>query len=134
VALLLSDEVCADLRRHAVSCYPEECVGVLYASKCGAVFAQPLRNASPEPRRGFSVSARDYLAVERDAEAKGLTVLGFYHSHPDAEARPSLHDAEYGWAHWWTVIVPVSPVGAGQPRAYRFDEKARTFHPATFLA
>ncbi|MEW5742384.1 MAG: M67 family metallopeptidase [Myxococcota bacterium] len=128
MALLLPDEVSAALRRHAVSCYPEECVGALLSSKGGVIFAKPLANASDAPRTGFSLSARDYLATEREAAKRGLTVLGFYHSHPDAEATPSMRDAETGWAQWWTVIVPVSRVGAGQPRAFRFDERSRTFH------
>lgn len=127
MALLLSDEVSAALRRHAVACYPEECVEALVATREGRVFPRPLSNAADQPRTGFSLSARDYLAMEDEAQRKGLTVLGFYHSHPDAPAVPSARDASAAWPQWWTVIVPVTKVGAGQPRAWRFDEEARAF-------
>jgi proteasome lid subunit RPN8/RPN11 len=120
----LSPALVAALQEHARARYPEECVGALLRAPSGAVTARPLANVAAEPRRGFLVSARDYLALEAEADARGLSLLGFYHSHPDAEAVPSARDAEAAWSGWWTVIVPVRADGAGRPRAWRYDGTA----------
>jgi proteasome lid subunit RPN8/RPN11 len=123
----LSAETRAALQRHAASNWPEECCGALLVAKDGAVTVRPLANAAPQPTRAFALSARDYLAVETEAEARGLEVLGFYHSHPDGSAVPSGRDAEFASGRWWTVILPVTKAGAGAPRAWRFDEARRGF-------
>ena len=52
----------------------------------GAAFAGESR------RRRFRIPADEYLRADRDARAAGLSVLGFYHSHPDHPARPSQYD------------------------------------------
>lgn len=123
----LSRETRERLSRHAQASYPEECCGALLGDAQGQVTARALANAAPERGRAFALSARDFLAVEAEAEATGLTVLGFYHSHPDEPAVPSAHDAQFASARWWTVIVPVTKDGAGAPRAWRFDEARGAF-------
>jgi proteasome lid subunit RPN8/RPN11 len=123
----LTEALAAALQAHARACYPEECVGALLEGPSGEVTARRLVNAAAERRRGFSISARDYLAVEAEAERAGATLVGFYHSHPDAPAVPSARDAEAAWAGWWTVIVPVRRDGAGAPRAWRFDPQRAAF-------
>lgn len=127
----LIDALVAELQAHARACYPEECVGALLEAPTGEVTARRLVNAAPDRRRGFSLAARDYLAVEAEAERGGATLVGFYHSHPDAPAVPSAEDAATAWAGWWTVIVPVQRDGAGLPRVWRFDPERAVFAEAT---
>lgn len=117
----LTADLAAALQAHARARYPEECVGALLQAPSGAVTARPLPNAAAAPRRGFALAAHDYLAVEAEADQRGFTLVGFYHSHPDADAVPSARDAEAAWTGWWTVIVPVWDGGAGPPRAWRYD-------------
>jgi proteasome lid subunit RPN8/RPN11 len=45
--------------------------------------------------------------VEKDARARGLEVLGYYHSHPDHPARPSINDREHAWPWYSYVIISV---------------------------
>lgn len=120
----LTPALAVALQEHARACYPAECVGALLRAPSGEVTARPLENAAEEPRRGFALAARAYLAVEAEAEQRGFTLVGFYHSHPDAEAVPSARDAEAAWTGWWTVIVPVWEGDAGAPRAWRYDGAA----------
>ena len=122
------DSVAEVLRGHAARAWPEECCGALLADAAGTLFARPLENAAADRRNGFNVSARDYLRLEAHAEAHGLSLVGFYHSHPDAPASPSASDAQSAWAWRWTVIVPVTAGVSGVPRAFRFDDTTRTFH------
>jgi proteasome lid subunit RPN8/RPN11 len=51
------------------------------------------RNASDDPSR-FVIDPIDHIARRREARERGLTVLGFYHSHPHSAAVPSATDRE----------------------------------------
>jgi proteasome lid subunit RPN8/RPN11 len=110
-------EVLAAMRAHAERAWPEECVGAVLSD--GAVL--PLQNVANDRRSSFLVSARESLEVERAAEAKGLNVLGFYHSHPDGPAVPSASDADQASEGRWTFIVQVLDGVAATPRAFFFE-------------
>ena len=68
------------------------------------------------PRNRFEIDPGEMVRVDRAARAEGLSVVGFYHSHPDAPARPSEFDREHAWPGYCYVIVSVA---AGQPREMR---------------
>lgn len=67
------------IRREAVRAYPHEGCGALLGPATGDVEeALPLPNTEEQaPRTRFVVSARDYIAVEEEADARGLRLLGF---------------------------------------------------------
>jgi len=103
------------IRREAVRAYPHEGCGALLGPATGEVEeALPLPNTEElAPRTRFVVSARDYIAVEDEADARGLRLLGFWHSHPDHPARPSSTDRKYAWEGLLTLVIAVEN---GEPR------------------
>ncbi len=123
----MNAELELSLRAHAEAAYPEECVGALLADGGRLVAAVPLENCATDRRRAFAVHPRDYLAAERSAAARGLTLTGLYHSHPDAPAVPSTSDRETAAPGLFTVIVPVVAGRAGAPRTFHFDDAADDF-------
>jgi proteasome lid subunit RPN8/RPN11 len=106
--LRLTPEAAAALAAHAEASYPDECVGLLLGSYEGetklavAICAVENRWAGqmtlaedddPHSRRDrFYLDPRDYLRADREAQARGLDLVGCYHSHPDSPARPSERD------------------------------------------
>ena len=109
------------IRAHAAQDYPHECCGFLVGQVDGetvmvirTVPAANLRDDSPRNR--FEIDPGDLVKTDRAARAEGLGVVGFYHSHPDAPARPSEFDREHAWAGYCYVIVSVQ---AGLPREMR---------------
>lgn len=103
------------MRAHAERAFPEECVGALLGD--GQV--RPLENAARDRRVTFSISAADYLALERE----GVGVAGFYHSHPDGPAVPSEADARSANEAFLTLIIPVLGGVAAAPRTFRFEDE-----------
>ena len=99
--LELTDEVLATMRAHAERAWPEECVGAVLSDGATSV---PLQNVAIDRRGSFLVSARESIELERTAEAKGLSVLGFYHSHPDGPAVPSAADVASAGGRWMFII------------------------------
>ncbi|MDR3437936.1 M67 family metallopeptidase [Telmatospirillum sp.] len=120
VAVLQIEEAdFAALRRHAAESYPEECCGLLIgrretdgvgpepAPACGGVWrvtrVVPAANRAENRKRSFEVDPATHIALLRglrEASRTGATgpeelaesLLGPYHSHPDASSRPSTRD------------------------------------------
>jgi proteasome lid subunit RPN8/RPN11 len=115
--------------RHGARDYPFECCGVLLGVRDGErkVVAEvvPLRNLRHDPARAqqflpltdparetarnrFLVDPIEQLRVEKGARRRGVNVLGYYHSHPDEAARPSIYDRECAWPWYSYLIVSVA--------------------------
>jgi proteasome lid subunit RPN8/RPN11 len=101
-------DVDAAIRAHARGTYPHECCGALIGRDRLVCEAYPLPNTTEEgPRRRFLVRPSDYRLAEGRAADRGLTLMGFYHSHPDHPARPSQFDLDHAWPSFEYVIVSV---------------------------
>ena len=108
----------AEIRRHGTETYPNECCGALIASGATIVEAFPLPNTTADgPRRRFLIGPNDYRLAEARATARGGTLAGFYHSHPDHPARPSETDLAQAWPNLTYIIVAVRE---GRPEDLRF--------------
>ena len=116
------------IRQHGAQDYPRECCGVMLGEVNGVrkVVGEivPLVNLRSDPARAqellpvddpvreternrFLIDPLDQLRVEKHARARGLDVLGYYHSHPDHPARPSIYDREHAWPWYSYVIVSI---------------------------
>jgi proteasome lid subunit RPN8/RPN11 len=105
---ILPQQAEAAVRAHAREAYPHECCGALIGRDGLVSEAYPLPNATGEgPRRRFLVRPADYGLAERRAAERGLTLMGFYHSHPDHPARPSQYDLDHAWPSFDYIIVSV---------------------------
>jgi len=105
------------IHAHGVETYPHECCGALLG-KDGETAREvvellPLANRrNDSPRNRFEVTAEDVQMAEKKARELRLEVVGWYHSHPDAPARPSEFDREHAWPWYSYIIVSVA---AGKP-------------------
>jgi proteasome lid subunit RPN8/RPN11 len=131
----ISVECTEKIRAHGVETYPHECCGALLGKDGGGgngsareisdVF--PLVNQRQDsPGNRFAVSPKDVIAAEREAAARGLDVVGWYHSHPDHPARPSEYDREHAWPWYSYIIVSVQGGAAEEMRSWRLlEDRAR---------
>lgn len=143
--LLLNPRLAAEIRAHAERTYPHECCGLL-AGKLSAGTAEvhevrPLTNLHEsggakkfiEVRSGESAANRylvdpgEQLRAEREMAARGLDVLGFYHSHPDNLAVPSECDLAHAWPEYIYLIVSVRQGHAAESRVWRLRDDAAAF-------
>jgi proteasome lid subunit RPN8/RPN11 len=100
------------IKRHAESTYPEECCGFLIGVDAGDKNrvrtihrVMSASNANQGSRRNrYNIDPREHIRAEEEARGSNLELVGFYHSHPDASARPSKFDLDHAWA-WYTYMV-----------------------------
>jgi proteasome lid subunit RPN8/RPN11 len=138
------------INAHAARDYPNECCGMLMGTVSGSdkVVSEvvPLRNlrldshraqellplenlGSESERNRFLIDPLDQLKVEKDARARGLDVLGYYHSHPDHPARPSIYDRDHAWPWYSYVIVSVAQGVAEEMASWVLSEDRSHFNP-----
>jgi proteasome lid subunit RPN8/RPN11 len=140
------------IRQHAARDYPNECCGILLGkaedNAKQVLEVVPLANLRHDPKRAqellplaepgresernrFLIDPLEQLKVEKGARARGLDVVGYYHSHPDHPAQPSSYDRDHAWPWYSYVIVSVE---RGEAKAFKswvlaedrshFDEEA----------
>jgi proteasome lid subunit RPN8/RPN11 len=121
----------ASVVAHARETAPDECCGLLLGGRDEVVEAARARNAADDPSTRFLIDPRDHFAARRAARARGLDVVGFYHSHPGSSAEPSARDlAEFSYpGHVYLIVSPsLEPAGIG---FFRFD--AGNFQRLSFV-
>ena len=94
---------------HAEKTYPNECCGAMLGPIDGDVktvrVALPLENAYPGAQRErYELRPEDLLYAEREARAKGMDLIGIFHSHPDCDAYFSKTDLENS-CPWYSFVV-----------------------------
>lgn len=73
---------------------------------------------SEEQYHRYAMTPEDWMRLEDEADAKGLTLVGYYHSHPNSPAIPSEYDRAHALPNFVYIITQVD---AG-PRAV--DQRA----------
>ncbi len=99
----------ADMVAHARKAYPHECCGAMLGTETAAgrhvTIARPMRNAYDGAQEDtYQLDPVEQLAVEKEARAQGLSVVGIFHSHPDCDAYFSKRDLQNS-CPWYSFVV-----------------------------
>lgn len=121
-----------DIRAHGVEGYPHEICGIMLGPR-GERTATEVRRARniivERARDRYEIDPRDHIRIQREADAEGLDIVGYYHSHPDHPAQASRFDTERAWAGYVYLIVSVvngEPVDAN---GFLADKDGGPFQP-----
>ncbi|UXX78970.1 M67 family metallopeptidase [Reichenbachiella carrageenanivorans] len=124
----VSEEVLAEMHRHALAVFPNECVGFFYGqSSEGAKNVteySPLENSKEgDQRRRFEVNPLDYMKAERYALSNQVELLGVFHSHPLHPAIPSEHDLKQAVPFFSYIIVSVNENQVENTASWQLNEE-----------
>jgi desampylase len=86
---------------------PLECCGLLLGVEHTIHSIMLTRNVSQKPHICFEIDPHQLIAAERDTRSGGLPILGYFHSHPNGLAQPSIEDAANAAddGRYWLVIA-----------------------------
>lgn len=94
---------------HAQSTFPDECCGVMVGTTDGeakhvttAIAVENAYKGKQEDR--YEIRPEDLLAADKNARARGLDLIGIFHSHPDCDAYFSKTDLENS-CPWYSFVV-----------------------------
>ncbi len=122
--LTISTSVLHLIHAHGERAYPNEGAGLLLGRAVdggrSVVDILPIDNqwAADEQTHRFLITPRDMLRGEEAAAARGLDVIGIFHSHPDHVAEPSAFDREWALPWYSYVITSVAQTGALNSRSW----------------
>jgi len=122
----------AEIAQTGVKAFPEEACGLLIgritdrAWHVESVIPAEKIAAASERHHRYTIDPKVFLHTQRTAEAAGLEVVGFFHSHPNHPATPSTFDRERAWGSYVYVIVHVTPNGAQETTAWELVGEAMT--------
>jgi proteasome lid subunit RPN8/RPN11 len=113
VAIKVNSRHVDQIRKHGERTYPHECCGFLLGTREGETnvlaevhAAENERQESRETR--YLITPDQYKRADEYARARGLGVIGYYHSHPDHPAAPSGYDLDHScWPGESYIIVAV---------------------------
>jgi [CysO sulfur-carrier protein]-S-L-cysteine hydrolase len=123
----LSADAHAGMIGHAYDCYPEEMCGLL-AGRPGADEASrfyPCEN-STHSGKVYTVSPKDHLRADRDADDHGLEIIGVVHSHTHTEPYPSVTDVTQAPDPAWHYVIVGLKRHQPETRSYRIVDGAIT--------
>jgi proteasome lid subunit RPN8/RPN11 len=108
----------ARIRALGTAAYPDEGCGVLIGGVADGTVevVEVTSGANLNTERSadrYILDPADIVRADRDARARGLDVVGFWHSHPDHPAWPSQFDTDHAWLDYVYVIVNTTANGAG---------------------
>ena len=118
----------------ADAAYPDEGCGVLVGrfngSRAEIVAVTRGRNLNTERSRDrYVLDPGDIVEADREARARGLDIVGYWHSHPDHPAHPSQFDTDHAWTDYVYVICATTPDGTGDVNAFSLTKEGGPFEP-----
>ena len=122
------------IHAHGVETYPHECCGALLGRDDDRgreiVDLMPLANQrNDSPRNRFEITPEDFRLAEKIAREKKLELIGWYHSHPDAPARPSEYDRDHAWPWYSYIIVSVHKGEPKDTTSWRLHDDRAAYDP-----
>jgi proteasome lid subunit RPN8/RPN11 len=134
MTLYLAECARDSITKHGESGFPNEICGILLGKdvdgKRTIHTMLPINNSfeTGEQYHRYLITPQDMLKAERLARHDRLDVLGVYHSHPNALARPSDYDREHAaWSTWSYIIVSVREGKAAEMRAWKLRDDRTAF-------
>src|SRR5260370_1641091 len=122
--LIIPSSVMDRMREHLETGYPNEACGALIgkvdALDHEVIEFRGMRNIiTDRPWDRYALDPLEQLRVQKDAEARGLEIVGFAHSHPDHPPIPSRFDAEHACSFYSYLGASVQTALLPKPRSCR---------------
>jgi len=90
---------------------------------------RPITNTFPteEQFHRYAMTPLDWAHMEDEADAAGLALVGYYHSHPDWPAIPSEYDRVHALPNFCYIITAVHNGAAADARVWELSTDRAAF-------
>jgi proteasome lid subunit RPN8/RPN11 len=120
------------IRAHGSEGYPHEICGIMVGPRGERTVTEAKRARNivvDRARDRYEIDPRDHIRIQRETDAAGLDIVGYYHSHPDHPAQASRFDTERAWAGYVYLIVAVDDGKPVDANAFIADIDGGPFRP-----
>ena len=130
--LQLADHAYLEMIGLALDGYPLEVCGLLAGTGDTVEVFYPCRNAA-QSARVYEIDGRDFMHADRDAEARGIELLGVMHSHTHTDAYPSPTDIDQAPDPSWHYVIVSLREAEPVLRSYRIAGDGKVEEPVVVL-
>lgn len=81
----------------------------------------------------YAMTPQDWMRLEDEAEEQGLELVGYYHSHPDSPAIPSVYDRDHALPNFVYIITQVNDGEAVDMKVWRLNHDREAFTQNTLV-
>lgn len=113
MAIVLSKKLQQTIFNQMEATYPNEGGGFLFGNTDSTdthildVVGVENTFETEEQYHRYAMTPQNWASMEDEADARGLTLVGYYHSHPNAPAIPSEFDRVHALPHFVYIITSV---------------------------
>jgi proteasome lid subunit RPN8/RPN11 len=75
--------------------------------------------AAEEQFHRYAMTPQNWAQFEDEADERGLSLVGYYHSHPDSPAIPSVYDRDHALPNFTYIITSVVNAKAVDMRVWQ---------------
>lgn len=75
----------------------------------------------------YAMTPQDWARLEDQADERGLTLVGYYHSHPDSPAIASIYDRDHALPNFSYIITSVVAGKAVDMKIWRLRDDRTQF-------
>ncbi|QPC85079.1 M67 family metallopeptidase [Phototrophicus methaneseepsis] len=117
--------------------FPNEGGGFLLGSRTGDVVSIAdvigVENnfETEEQYHRYAMTPQNWAQMEDTADEQGLSIVGYYHSHPNAPAIPSEYDREHALPNFVYIITSVMAGEAVDMRVWLLQPDRSKFEPVS---
>lgn len=79
----------------------------------------------------YAMTPQNWMQMEDEADERGLTLIGYYHSHPGSPAIPSEYDREHALPNFIYIITSVEKGQAVDMRVWTLQQDRAQFNVQT---
>jgi len=130
--LQIAADAYAEMVAHCWTGLPLEACGLLAGTGDDVSVCYPTANVA-ESALVYTVDPKGFLRADRDAEGRGLTILGVFHSHTHTAAYPSPTDVAQAPDPGWRYVIVSLADGAPVVRSYRIVDGNIDEEPVVLL-
>jgi proteasome lid subunit RPN8/RPN11 len=126
-----------EIFKHLESSYPNEGGGFLLGTSSSDTVEVSeiiqIKNVfeAEEQYHRYAMTPQDWMKLEDEADERGLTLVGYFHSHPDSPAIPSIFDRDHALPHFTYLITQVNEAKAVEMLAWRLRDDRSQFDGET---
>ncbi len=137
--VILTDELQQTIFQQMEATYPNEGGGFLLGTRSDdaaqIVDVIHIDNVfeTEEQYHRYAMTPQNWMQIEDEADERGLTLLGYYHSHPNSPAVPSEYDREHALPNFVYIITEVTDGKAVEMRVWRLQKDRNAFDELTLV-
>jgi proteasome lid subunit RPN8/RPN11 len=126
-----------EIFKHLEACYPNEGGGFLLGTSSSDTVEVSetiqIQNVFEEEEQyhRYAMTPQDWMKLEDEADERGLNLVGYFHSHPDSPAIPSIFDRDHALPHFTYLITQVNGAKAVEMLAWRLRDDRSQFDGET---